>query len=71
MSEAAKAERWQDNRRIDGVQIVERIERPDTYAIVMPSGMSMIACPCCDLPFRAPRQARLVADIIYPITRDN
>jgi hypothetical protein len=71
MSEPTEGLRWIANRREDGVEIVERNDGSvlDTCMIVTPWGASLTECPCCNLPFRSKRAARLVADMIYPIQR--
>ena len=68
---APTTERWQDNRREDGLTIVEGIDG----LVIMPSaeGLPIDKCPCCDEPFlkndAGLRGAKLVADALYPVAR--
>lgn len=61
-------ERWLDNRRQDGLRVVQGIE--GTWLIMTPQGASMSKCPCCDLPFKDARFARYAADLVYPTARE-
>lgn len=67
MREQPQTERWHDNRREDGLTVVEGIEG----WMIMPTegGPTMTVCPCCDKAFQNARAARLVADLVYPIGR--
>jgi hypothetical protein len=63
-------EQWtEDNRRRDGLAIVEGIDG----LVIMPGDerLPMDRCPCCDKAFRRDatgmRAARLVADMLFPI----
>jgi hypothetical protein len=68
---APTTERWQDNRREDGLTVVEGLDG----WIIMPQaeGLPVAQCPCCDKPFaktdKGLRAAKLVADALYPVAR--
>jgi hypothetical protein len=51
-------------RRRDGVTI-EMTE--DGWTILTGGGTSLTTCPCCGLSFRSARNARLVADAVFPL----
>lgn len=66
-------ERWINGRRDDGLTIKAGI---DGYVILPgPRGAPLDRCPCCDKAFPRNdvglRAARLVADILYPMTERN
>jgi hypothetical protein len=62
-------ERWTNNRRRDGLEIVVGLDG----WLIMPGseGLPIDKCPCCDKPFvhddNGLRAAKLVADWMYPI----
>ena len=66
-------ERWTTNgKRRDGLAIVEGTEG---YVIMPPGeGLPIDRCPCCDKGFPCNamglRGARLVADMLYPMTEE-
>jgi hypothetical protein len=66
-----EAERWQGNRREDGLTVVEGL---DGY-VIMPKaeGLPLDKCPCCDKGFPRTdvglRAAKLVADLAFPVAR--
>lgn len=57
-------DRWTDNRRGDGTQVIQGLDG----WIIMPAdeGSPVSLCPCCDKPFLTDRAARLVADRVFP-----
>ena len=71
MSTHQETERWQFNRREDGLTIVEGIDG----WVIMPKaeGLPIDKCPCCDELFprteAGARAARLVADLVFPVAR--
>ena len=66
-------ERWSDDgKRNDGVAIVKGAEG---YVIwTRPNGLAIERCPCCNKTFALTgagfRAARLVADMLYPMTEE-
>lgn len=60
-------ERWRGNKREDGLSVVEGVEG---WIVLTPEGgEAMAICPCCEKPFLTDKAARLVADLVYPISR--
>lgn len=63
-------ERWpSDDKRCDGLTIVAGADG----FVILPRDDSVAVdrCPCCDKALRTMKAARLVADMICPMTRDS
>lgn len=59
-------ENWDGNQRSDGFAVHELSD--GTWIVTAPDKTIQIAtCPCCDLPFRQSRAAKMIADRVYPM----
>ena len=66
---------WHGDQRADGVRVIPNHDRaptaPATWRILLPSGLTIDECPCCDKPLLNARAAKLVAEAVYPCGRIN
>jgi hypothetical protein len=58
---------WIDNRRSDGVEV--RPMMNDAFEIIRPGRPAVDRCICCGAILLTARQAKLVADRLYPLIR--
>lgn len=58
---------WVGDRRVDGVEI--RMMRGDNYEIVRAGSPSVDRCHCCGAIMLTARDAKRVADRLYPLAR--
>jgi hypothetical protein len=57
---------WHDSVRNDGTRI--EVTGIGQYMVIGPkAAWTLRACPCCDKPFASPRNAMLVADVVFPL----
>ena len=63
---------WQDDRRRDGAVIVQRLPRSpghsESFMVQLWPGKLVVDCPCCGLPFKTKRAAKLAIDGFWPLT---
>jgi hypothetical protein len=62
-------ERWQGNRRRDGVTVAEGLDS-QWFVMTSEAGEVMSICPCCEKSFLTAKEARRVADLVYPTPED-
>ena len=64
-----KLANWNGNVRTDNAVVVQAAD--GNYVVTGFMGAWTInTCPCCLLPFNTPRNAKLVADSLYPVQYD-
>jgi hypothetical protein len=57
---------WIGNRRSDGVEV--RVMRGDNYEIIRQGSPSVDRCFCCGAIMLTAREAKMVADRLYPFS---
>jgi hypothetical protein len=64
MADESPAATWIGKHRADGVEV--RVMPYDAYEIIRPGSPPVDRCHCCGAIMLTARQAKMVADIIYP-----
>lgn len=59
-------ERWNNNRRADGLSVVEGLD--GWIIMALEGGPALSECPACGKPFLNAHAARRMADLVYPLS---
>lgn len=67
MADNRNSDGWTGLERVDGLRAVYDYVGNHWTIVTHDDGAKLLStCPCCNLPFRELRNAKLVADALYP-----